>query len=106
MQTEIIVGILALVGVVFSGAIGSLITVVATRNSRAADAAKAASDAVTNLLQPLNERVDWLEAELKRFKRGVDRLIDQIRCLGHEPVWTPDMDDKALGKKNGRSAKA
>lgn len=39
--------------------------------------------------EELEKRVDELEDENKTLVRGVNRLVNQIRKLGQEPVWTP-----------------
>jgi uncharacterized protein HemX len=35
-------------------------------------------------------RIDALEKEKERVLKGVEKLTEQIRKLGHEPVWEPN----------------
>jgi hypothetical protein len=92
-----------LVALISSG-LGSAITARSLRRKNDAEASQAIAEAAKSLIAPLTDRVDALEAELKRFKRGVDRLIAQIRCLGHEPDWTPEMDLTPAPRRNGGDA--
>ena len=43
-------------------------------------------------------------AELRRYKRGVDVLIKQLRALGVEPKWTPVMDGRMDGSRTTQSS--
>jgi len=104
MSEAIWLALINLVGGAISGAITAWIITGAKKKKHDAEASKkitdAAATAVEKLLGPLNKRIDELEGELRRMKAGVERLIRQIRCLGHEPVWTPEMDEPV--KNNGR----
>lgn len=99
MET-IITALIALTAGVLSG----IISARAGRRKNDADAANAITDAATALVEPLTRRVDELEKELKilrplpervrRLLAGINRLVEQIRCLGHEPVWTPETEEE------------
>jgi hypothetical protein len=107
--------IAALVGLA-AGVLSGLIAALAGKRKVSADAAKAITDAATALVTPLTVRIETLERELiglrplpelvKRLRRGINKLIEQIRCLGHEPVWTPETDTLPTGspRKSGRGA--
>jgi hypothetical protein len=111
----------AIVGAV-AGIITGLITAVAARPKTNADAAKAVSEAVANVLDPLNDRIEDQEKQLKRqggridalqgmvgqLLGGIKQLINQIECDGKVPVWRPPEEFEQLQAKpprrNGRSA--
>lgn len=99
--------IAALIGAV-AGVAASLVTQAASRKKNDADATKAISEAAETLIAPLNKRIDDQEIEIRGLKKlvglyvgGVRKLIQQIECLGHTPVWTPPADiDVAVPEKH------
>lgn len=50
-----------------------------------ADATESYAAAARSLYEPLAKRVDDLENELKAWKNWAERLVRQVRRLGHEP---------------------
>lgn len=93
-----------------AGILTGLIAARAGRRKNDAEAAQKITEAATQLVIPLSNRIEALEKELeqirpmiKKLLAGIERLIKQIRCLGHEPVWTPEHEAIPLEmKKNGR----
>lgn len=103
-----------------AGVLSGVIAAKAGRKKNDADAASSITEAAMSLVEPLTKRVEVLEtgrveAEkelkilrplpelVKRLMAGIDKLIEQIRCLGHEPIWTPEMETRAIPmRKNGR----
>ena len=76
---------------------------IAERESNIAEqAAKLANqklqlDITMSLIDPLKEQIKTMEEtqekqgkQIARLKRGVNKLITQIRELGCDPVWTPE----------------
>lgn len=45
------------------------------------------------LLEQLRKEIDQLQSQNKILRRGIAVLIDQIRCLGHEPAFHLEDDD-------------
>lgn len=91
--------IIAGVAGMFAGAVTGMIGARAMKRKNDADAASALSEAAKNLIEPLNRRIDDMNVEMRGLKKklslflaGINRLIDQIKRLGQEPVWTPDME--------------
>lgn len=81
--------------------IGSIIVVILGwlfgRRKQAADVVVGMSQAINNIIDPLNKRIGALEqtvseqmVELDELRSGVNVLIEQIKCLGQEPRWTPE----------------
>jgi hypothetical protein len=103
MNIEVITGLIGL----GAGVLSAIVTSLAMRRRNAADASKAITEAAVALVGPLEDRIATMEKELKKLRplehrveelrAGVQRLIDQIRCLGHEPVWVP-RDERIGGK--------
>ena len=67
------------------------------RHKQSADIVAEISIAASHLIEPLNQRIGALEqtvseqeGELDELRSGINVLIDQIRCLGQEPKWTPE----------------
>lgn len=97
--------IAAIIGLI-TGAVSGLISARAGRKKSDAEAAHAITEAATALLEPLTNRVASMEQELqqlrplpeivRRLRVGINRLIEQIRCLGHEPVWVPEHDEQSV----------
>lgn len=112
IDTDIIVALLALLAGILSGVVSSSLTNRAQRRKNDADAAESLSQAAANLIEPLNQRIDALEAEVSDLRNklvellgGIKKLIEQIRALGHDPVWVPQeltapVQEK---RKDGRS---
>lgn len=80
---------------------GSIIVVVLGwmfgRRKQAADVVVGMSQAINNIIDPLNKRIGALEqtvreqiVELDELRSGVNVLIEQVRQLGQEPKWTPE----------------
>lgn len=44
---------------------------------------------VTRARQDLEVQLASLQAEISELKAGISALADQLRELGHEPVWNP-----------------
>jgi len=97
-MSDVIFG--ALIGAL-AGIVSGVIAARAGKRKNDADAAQAVSEAaanvVKNLIGPLNKRIDQLEAELNEYKSGVEKLIKQIRDLGHKPSWTPKQGEPRFG---------
>ena len=99
--------IAAIIGAV-AGCLAAVITIQATRKKNDAEASHSIADASAALLDPLLKRIEALERELellrplpgevRRLLEGIIQLIEQIRCLGHTPVWTPDMTKRKDGR--------
>ena len=94
LETVVIVAIVA--------ALPGLLAGLAAWRKSSAEASKAISDAATQMIKPLSERVQALEGEVTTlrtlvasFRRGVELLCGQVRGAGMEPVWQPDKDDHA-----------
>jgi len=51
-------------------------------------------------IDALEKEVDMLQDENIALKRGVNRLVNQIRREGLEPIWTPDMENDIIEKNN------
>lgn len=80
--------------------VAGLVVALSTRRKNYADASAAVTQAATQLVKPLSERVAALEGEVatlrKRvaeFRRGVRLLCGQVTELGGVPVWQPEDDD-------------
>lgn len=101
-MSELIVA--AIIGAL-AGFLTALVTILAGRKKTDAEASKAISEAVGNLLEPLNRRIDDQEAEISSLRMGVAKLISQLRRCGIEPVWTPEMITPEEDRKNGRTKK-
>jgi len=83
---------IAVVGVV-GGIIGALITGLFQRkkvnsgiDNDTAQTNEQIRKTVMLLLTPLTNRVDELEKELRDWKNWAHALVNQLKCLGHEPV--------------------
>jgi cell division protein FtsB len=73
-----------------------------------ADAYETLSHTVDNLSERIDkqvDRIDELETEVSALqiensalKRGINRLVGQIKKAGLEPVWTPDMNGDIIDK--------
>jgi outer membrane murein-binding lipoprotein Lpp len=102
MSETIIVALIGVGTVILSGTVSAWISARSGKRKVDADAAQAVSEAaasvVKNLIGPLNARIDQLEKELNEYKSGVEKLIKQIRDLGHKPSWTPVMGDRRVEK--------
>lgn len=82
-----------------AGVLSAIVASVAMKRKTEADASKSVADAAIALVGPLEDRIEKMEQELKKLRplerevaelrAGVQRLIEQIRCLNHEPVWVP-----------------
>lgn len=111
---EIIVAILSLIG----GGAGVLAWIRFPQEKKKveADTYKTLSETVTELSETVknqgaemekikaknNEleiKVEELEDENKNLLRGVNRLVNQIRKAGLEPVWTPDNNSDIMKEK-------
>ena len=89
MSETVLVAIIGLVGV----AVGAAVTGLLQRKKIQAEADKDCAETneqirqtVMQLLTPLTNRVDELERELKDWKAWAHALVNQLKCLGHEPV--------------------
>ncbi len=93
------------------GVVSSLINAIAGRGKEKAEttkakaeASKVLADATETLFNPLIERLNTLEIEVKALKRlldryakrviylmaGIETLIKQIKAKGDSPCWSPD----------------
>lgn len=107
MSDGIIVAILGALSTVAGG----IIVYLASRKKNQADAADAVTDAALALINPLKDRLEELEAKVKKqeneianlrrqldryadriivLMRGIENLIKQIGELGEKPCWEPD----------------
>lgn len=96
MSETLIVALIGVVTVILSGAVSAWISARSNKKKNDSDAAKAVSEAVSNLIQPLNNRIDQVEGELRWYKFGVGRLIAQLQRVGVKPDWLPEMDRKEM----------
>jgi hypothetical protein len=92
MDTSLFASLIALVV-----AIGGVITAIATRRKTAAEASEVITDSAMKLLEPLNKRIAALEKqtehqekEIQALRRGVTKLIQQLRENHIDPVWIPE----------------
>jgi hypothetical protein len=99
MDPEVVNRIISVVISAGAGVLASVIAAASLRRKNDADASKSISEAVENIVPPLNARIDVLAAELVRVRRGVGMLIGQIRAMGCDPVWTPEMDCSSQSKR-------
>ena len=44
--------------------------------------------------QETRSEVEKLKARFRTWAEGIQRLVAQIKDLGHDPVWVPDDDDE------------
>lgn len=58
------------------------------------------SAAYDNLLENMQERLEKVEAKVKKFEIWVPKLIDQIHQLGGIPVEPPDTGDLLKGSRS------
>ncbi len=86
------------------GVVSSVINYFATRAKTKADTSKVLADAAKSLIEPLTNRLNTLESEIKTLKRlldryakrviylmaGIETLIKQIKAKGDSPCWSPD----------------
>jgi len=98
--------IAALIGLV-AGVLSGMLSGWAVKRKNDADASEAISKAVKNIMDSLNVRFEDLGKEnsalkkelteikstLAQYKKGIQRLIDQIRCSGLAPVWSPEVEE-------------
>lgn len=111
-----------IVAALIGGSVAVLATILTNlflRKKNDAEASLAISQAVANLIEPLNERIEFqgseietltdcvdkqeeeiksLKLRLVHFLDGIKRLVVQLRKQGCEPVWTPD--ELAVKKRN------
>jgi hypothetical protein len=92
MDTSLIVSLIALMG-----AIGGVITAIATRRKTASEASQVITEAAMKLIEPLNKRIEVLEKltqrqekEIRGMRHGIGLLIQQLRDNHIEPVWIPE----------------
>ena len=96
-----------------AGLIGSVLAFYKGRNAEKASATKSISEAASILVKDYRDRllaveckldaqeilidqqqdeIDRLKKENSEFIRGVQSLCNQIKSLGHKPVWEPDWE--------------
>lgn len=90
-----------LVGIV--GSIAPVMSALAARRKGEGDFAKTVVDSAAVMVDKLTVRVESLERQVNTLtkenevlrrdqqvlKAGVALLINQLRALGHQPLWTP-----------------
>lgn len=90
------------------GLVGVAFTYFKGRSLAKASAAESLSNAASKLVERYEERLEHVEIKLKEqeeeidklkkenedFVRGVQALCNQIRGLGHKPVWEPNWEPK------------
>lgn len=88
--------VIALIGV-GSAVVGSVITGLFLRRKNNADATRAITEAVNNILRPMNKRIDELERQVDRLEKkfatwlkGIKILVKQIEKHNEKPDWLPD----------------
>jgi hypothetical protein len=94
---------LGIIGAI-AGLAGLVTALVSTRRVKSqnfrdcADANESIAAAVKTLIEPLEKRVRDLERELAEWKNWAERLVRQVKKLGHEPV--PFVE--SVAEKQGR----
>ena len=106
MEENTVIWVVALIGAIpgVLALIAQLFKVKRQNKKIESDITAQITEAASTMLEHMKDQIEGLEEDVKTLKcesiankleivrliTGINRLIAQIRALGHNPVWTPD----------------